>query len=221
MKNSLPRMLLARTIICMMPVAAFGQETSKNLPNKEANAVIALAGRRIDAPDTDPPRFPLKNVSIVRRRLADLLSAEHARALVCSAACGADLIALEEAERLGLRRRIVLPFPPKRFRETSVTDRPGDWGPVFDRLVAAAEAAGDLVILHSTGDGDDAAYAAANQVIIREAETLARAISDGTPLRLVAVIVWEGSARAGTDASGGLRNLATQAGFEERSLLTR
>src|SRR5437879_1306075 len=103
------------------------------------HAVIALGGRRIDAPDADPPRFPLKNVPIVRRRLAALLSAEHAEALVCSAACGADLIALEEAERLGLHRRIVLPFQPKRFRETSVTDRPGDWGSVFDRLVAAAE----------------------------------------------------------------------------------
>ena len=185
------------------------------------HAVIALAGRRIDAPDTDPPRFPLENVPIVRSRLAAFLSAERAEALVCSAACGADLIALEEAERLGLRRRIVLPFSPRRFRETSVTDRPGNWGPVFDRLVAAAEAAGDLVILHSTGQSDDAAYAAANQAIIREAQALARATSDGTPLRLVAVIVWEGSAREGTDASGGLKSLATQAGFEERSLLTR
>jgi hypothetical protein len=184
------------------------------------HAVIALAGRRIDAPDADPPRFPLKNVPIVRSRLAGLLSAEHAEALVCSAACGADLIALEEAERLGLRRRIVLPFPPKRFRETSVTDRPGDWGSVFDRLVAAAEAAADLVNLNSTGD-DNTAYAAANQTIIREAEALARATSDGPPLRLVAVIVWEGSARTETDASGGLRSLARQAGFEERSLLTR
>ena len=104
------------------------------------HAVMALAGRRIDAPETDPPRFPLKNVPMVRERLAALLAAEHAEALVCSAACGADLIALEEAERLGLRRRIVLPFPAKRFRETSVTDRPGEWGPLFDRLIASAEA---------------------------------------------------------------------------------
>jgi hypothetical protein len=221
MKNSTLRMLLAHISISMLPVAAFGQQTAKNPVNQETNSVIALAGRRIDAPDTDPPRFPLQNVPIVRRRLAALFSAEHAEALVCSAACGADLIALEEAERLGLRRRIVLPFPPKRFRETSVTDRPGDWGPVFDRLVAAAEAAGDLVILQSTGDDDDAAYAAANQAIIREAEALARPTSEATPLRLIGVIAWEGSAREGTDASGGLQKLATQAGFEERSLLTR
>jgi hypothetical protein len=35
------------------------------------------------------------------------------------------------------------------------------------------------------------------------------------------VIVWEGSAREGTDASGGLLTLAKQAGFEERSVLTQ
>ena len=50
--------------------------------------VIALAGRRIDAPDTNPPRFPLENVPMVRQRLADMFAAEHAEALVCSAACG-------------------------------------------------------------------------------------------------------------------------------------
>ena len=185
------------------------------------HAVIALAGRRIDAPDTDPPRFPLENVPIVRERIAALLSAEHAEALVCSAACGADLIALTEAERLGLRRRIVLPFPAKRFRETSVTDRPGDWGPMFDRLIALAEGANDLVILSGTGDDDDKAYAAATEAIIREAEALARGTSESIRLRRVVVIVWEGSARSGTDASGGLRTLATEAGFEDRTLLTR
>jgi hypothetical protein len=185
------------------------------------HAVIALAGRRIDAPDTDPPRFPLENVPIVRERIAALLSAEHAEALVCSAACGADLIALTEAERLGLRRRIVLPFQAKRFRQTSVTDRPGDWGPMFDRLIALAEGANDLVILSGTGDDDDKAYAAANEAIIREAEALARGTSESIRLRRVVVIVWEGSARSGTDASGGLRTLATEAGFEDRTLLTR
>jgi hypothetical protein len=42
-------------------------------------------------------------------------SPQSADALVCSAACGADLIALEEAERLGIRRCSVLPFSPDRF----------------------------------------------------------------------------------------------------------
>jgi hypothetical protein len=115
----------------------------------------------------------------------------------------------------------VLPFSPGQFRETSVTDRPGNWGPLFDRLVDAAKAAGDLVILSGTDDGDDAAYSAANRTIIREAEALARATLDCRRLRLVAVTVWEGSAREGTDASGGFLALAMKAGFEERSVLTK
>ena len=68
------------------------------------------------------------------------MAAERAAVLVCSVACGADLVALEAAERLGRRRRIVLPFAAERFRMTSVTDRPGDWGPMFDRMIAAADA---------------------------------------------------------------------------------
>ena len=88
-------------------------------------------------------------------------------------------------------------------------------------MIYAAEAARDLVVLDGKDGDEDAAYAAANQAIISEAETIARATGDGKPFRLVAAIVWEGSARAGTDASGGLLALAKLAGFEERSVATR
>ncbi|WP_448204974.1 hypothetical protein [Azospirillum sp. sgz302134] len=157
----------------------------------------------------------------MRRRLADLLAGERAEALVCSAACGTDLIALEEAERLGLRRHIVLPFAPERFRESSVVDRPGDWGPLFDRLIAAATASGDLVVLDDAGGTDDDAYAAANAAIIREAEALGKAAPEDGPRRMLAVIVWEGTPRPGTDATDGLRAIAAGAGFAERFVLTR
>jgi len=185
--------------------------------NQLMPAVVALAGRRMDATGTEPPRFPLENVPVVRKRLAAILAKESAMALVCSAACGADLIALEEAERLGLRRRIVLPFSPERFRETSVIDRPGNWGPVFDRLVTAARATGDLVVLEDAGDSDKA-YAAANKAIIDQAQMLAK--TGSAPRRMVAVVVWEGAARVGNDATQGFRDLGAKAGFEERSVTT-
>ena len=181
-------------------------------------AVVALAGRRVDGGDTSPPRFPLDAVPSVRRRIADLLGEERAVALVCSAACGADLLALEEAERLGLRRRVILPFSRNRFRETSVVDRPGDWGRLFDRLVAAAEEAGDLVVLSGNGGSDDVAYAAANSAIITEAQKLAQ---EDTRHRLVAAISWDGSARPSGDVTDQFRSLAARAGFEDRVILTR
>lgn len=189
--------------------------TDKNLPKE--SAIIALAGRRIDSVDTNPSRFPREAVPTVRRRLADLLVHERAVAIVCSAACGADILALEEAERLSIRRRIVLPFPADRFRLTSVVDRPGDWGQRFDRLVQAAAESGDLVVLSGDPDNGDAAYRAANEAILAEAETLAVE----TAHRLIAAIIWEGFARPTGDATAEFRSFAAEAGFEDRVILTQ
>jgi hypothetical protein len=156
--------------------------------------IAALAGRRIDAADAAAPRFPLANVGSVRERLEALLRAQGSAALVCSAACGADLIALDVAGMLGLRRRVVLPFAPERFRETSVTDRPGAFGPLFDRITGEVATAGDVVML-GLDEGDDATYAAANEAILNEAERLAGA----DPSDVIAIIVWEGRSRGEGD----------------------
>lgn len=102
--------------------------------------IIALAGRRIDPADAKETRFPLRNIGRVRTGIRALLKEKAVTALVSSAACGADLIALSEAGQLGLTRRVILPFERGRFRETSVTDRPGDWGTLYDEILDALEA---------------------------------------------------------------------------------
>ncbi len=79
--------------------------------------VIALSGRRIDAADALESRFPLANVEIVWRRIRSMLKEQATRVLVSSAACGADLIALSEANSLGIASRIVLPSSPERFKQ--------------------------------------------------------------------------------------------------------
>jgi hypothetical protein len=194
------------------------QETSVH-DRGAAPAIVALAGRRIDAPDAKPARFPLARVEAVGERVAKALRDLNARALVCSAACGADLVALEQAERLGLRRRIVLPFAADRFLVSSVTDRPGDWEAVFKREVAAAAAVGDLVVLDGK-EADERAYAAANDAIIEEAQALARATNGKPARRLIALLVWEGQARPGSDATDQFGKLAANAGFKVESVLT-
>ncbi len=176
--------------------------------------VLALAGRRIDPEGSDPARFPLSQVEAVRQRLNSLIVEERIGAIVCSAACGADLVALEEAGKLGIRRRVVLPFAKKRFRETSVVDRPGDWGEIYDRVIASVEARGDLVELPPTAGDEDEAYWAANETIIREAERI-----PGAGQRM-AIIVWEGSPCSKSDATDAFRRLAEEAGFSERVVLT-
>ena len=96
--------------------AAVGEQKVKAdaLRGFPVSAVAALAGRRIDAPDAKEARFPPANVARVRERIAAALREHDVVALVASAACGADLIALDEAAKLGIRRRIVLPFRASR-----------------------------------------------------------------------------------------------------------
>ena len=186
--------------------------------------VIALAGRRIDPPDARTARFPLSNVPMVREQLAALFVAVEPCALVCSAACGADLLALEAAQALGLRCRVVLPFDLRRFRESSVTDRPGDWGPVFDRIIDAVVSVGDLVVLEAT-PGDEQAYAAANETILREAHALAQQSASGiagrsAPGTVLAVLVWDGRTRGADDLTASFATAARRRGMATRDVAT-
>jgi hypothetical protein len=155
--------------------------------------IIALAGRRVDAADANKPRFPLQNVDLVRKRVRAMLENQEAAAVVCAAACGADLVALFEAGSLGIRRRIVLPAERKAFRESSVIDRPGDWGPLYDRVLDEVEAAGDLLIVKQPPG--DAGYSAANLAILDEAISLAKSLHVSTG----AALVWDGNSRGADD----------------------
>jgi hypothetical protein len=177
--------------------------------------VVAVAGRRIDAADAKTPRFPLRNVASVERDLDVLLSREGASALVASAACGADLIALTVAGRRGLRRRVVLPFDRNTFRDTSVTDRPGNWGPVFDRVLSELDRTGDVVTLDDVGDRNQA-YLAANAAILAEAETLARA----SGVEAMGLLIWEGASRGEDDVTAAFGDAARSRGWRVAEVRT-
>jgi hypothetical protein len=181
--------------------------------------VIALAGRRIDPSDADTPRFPLANAALVRERLRPVLGDPDARALVASAACGADLIALELAGTLRLRRVVVLPFDVERFRTLSVIDRPGDWGPVFDRVVDEVTARGDLIVLRAA-PSDEASFAAANDRILIEASRLAAERAPAT-CPVLALAVWEGSARGPGDTTAAFLASARARGLATADVSTR
>ena len=187
---------------------------------QHGGAVVALGGRRIDAEPTSTARFPFDQVDRVGMEIADRLRRTRAVALVCSAACGADLIALETAQQMGLPTRIVLPFSATRFRETSVVDRPHPdfWGSMFDRATSAARAHGDLIELDAV-EADDA-YSMANGVIIREARKLAGVKNQERSLRLIALVVWEGASRGPDDNTNKFVQLAQESGFRIEQVLT-
>jgi hypothetical protein len=147
----------------------------------------------VDAADAKQARFPLQNVGIVKARVGAMLENLGATAVVCSAACGADLIALSEAEFRGLRRRVILPFERKLFRDTSVIDRPGDWSGLYDKLLDAAEAAGDLIVLQNR-PGDEA-YSACIRAILDDAIALGRTVHEP----VTCVLIWNGVSRGNHD----------------------
>ena len=155
--------------------------------------ILALSGRRIDADDAEQVRFPLRNVERVRASVHVLLVEEGTTWLVSSAACGADLIALSEAGKLGIRRRVVLPFDREKFRESSVVDRPGEWGGLYDEIMGELGSTSDVVIVKAK-DGDDPFRATCGEILDE-----AVAIGEERRQSVGAVMVWDGNVRETPD----------------------
>jgi hypothetical protein len=184
----------------------------------DTKRILALAGRRIDPPGAES-RFPVASIPRVKSDLRERINS-RVEALICSAACGADLLALATADRMGVPYHIVLPFPTETFRKTSVVDRPGeDWGAIFDHVIGNAAQANRLL----TDDLDpesDASFRTTNRRIIE----LARAIGERADLvgemDLVAVVVWEGQSRGADDTTDHFLKLAKEGGFDVETILT-
>ncbi len=175
--------------------------------------VTALAGRRIDAKAAREKRFPPENESLVAKRIRNILRGTASTGVVSSAACGADILALECAGELRLTRRVVLPFPRERFRETSVADRGEEWGRRFDAILSSLDK-DDIVEMNLEGSEDDA-YAAANIRILDEAANTAAGQT------VIAMVVWNDLPRGGTaDLTDAFRKLALNREIETISVPT-
>jgi hypothetical protein len=177
--------------------------------------IVALAGRRIDSPDAKETRFPVENTRLVEQRIRSLFEQQRPQALVCSAASGADLLALEVAGDLQIERQIILPFPAEVFRNTSVVDRPGQWGERFDRVLKDLGPEEQVVSLdYSVRSGT--AYVATNQAILERAQLIASKTHEA----VLAVVVWNGASRGEQDATLEFRRAATATGLLTRDVST-
>ncbi len=176
--------------------------------------IASLAGRRIDAPGANPERFPHTLEAAVAHRIADTLTDLRVQALVCAAACGADLLALDAAARIGILARIVLPYAADEFRRTSVTDRGSAWGDDFDRLVGAAQARGDVRVL-GLDARDPGAYDKTNEAILDEAVALAGNDAAG----VIALAVWDADPGSGRpDHTAAFTDAARARGIAVRTI---
>lgn len=180
-------------------------------------SVVALVGRPIDEHDASAQRFPLTAVGDVRARLDRYMARVRPSAVVCSAASGADLLALDVAEARRVRCRVVMPYDRARYRQAVVRNRPGTWGPLFDRILGALPSE-DVIILTDGDDGSGGENASAvcdavHAAVLDQAAILAAAVApvarggrrtaadhgmSGAPgaesgaSGVVAVLVWEG-----------------------------
>jgi hypothetical protein len=177
-------------------------------------SVTAFAGRRVDARSARQIRFPPQNVRMVEEGIRECLR-KAVCVLVCSAACGSDLLALGIAGDLGIRRRVLLPFDRARFRETSVVDRPGNWGEIYDRVLDEVQHQRDLVVLDYE-QTDPAAYARTNAAIVDEALRISREQNKLAQ----ALVVWDGKSRGSDDLTAHFLDDARGKGMPILEVLT-
>lgn len=191
--------------------------------------IIALSGRRVDAEDAPVARFPLANQEEVRRRIGAVLDRHHPSAVVASAAAGADLLGQEEATARGIRHRVILPYDAERFRADSVADRPGEWGPRYDRMSQLANARNDLVVHPAPSPDEESAdaYRRAADAVLDEALALARAElaaegrEESPAMDVVAVAVWDGVPRGPDDFTAYFISQARARGIVVEQILTK
>ena len=152
---------------------------------------MVAAGRRVDAPDAQATRFPASNVDAVRQKIATFFAHEKPSALVCSGACGADLLALQVAGARHVKRYMVLGADVAEFRKSSVTDRPGNWGELFDQSIKASK-----VEVLKVPDGQEG-YLETNLKLLDRAQTIAK--QSGTTVE--ALVIWDEQSRGPDDVT--------------------
>ncbi len=153
--------------------------------------IIIEAGRRVDAPDAQVPRFPSSNVSGVSQRIRRLLGKQNPQAVVCSAACGADLLLLQVAGEMHVEQVVLLPSEPEAFRKSSATDRPGNWGELYDQVLTTARV--EILKLPEGQEG----YLETNLKLLDRGQQLAR--ENGVTAE--ALVIWNGISRGPDDVT--------------------
>ena len=177
--------------------------------------IVVLAGRRLDMPQANEKRFPLEMEEIVFVRIRNFFHNNNVKVLVSSAACGADLLAQKAARELKIQQHIILPFEREKFRRTSVVDRPGNWGKLFDEICDEVEREGNLIVLENFKNDDSEAYSAVTTEIIKRAKSL-----KSKNEKILAVAVWEGKAKDKNDETYSFLNEAKEQFIRFETILT-
>jgi hypothetical protein len=183
----------ARLLAAHLPEAVPDLEAILAIP-----PVLAVTGSMIDQPGRGTPRFPGGLEHAVREALRERLAAIAPVAVYGSAACGADILALELVREMGGETHVVLPFPPAEFRRASVDFAGGDWGERFERVLAGADSV--TVTSDHRASGSAATFDYANLVLTGMARLRAQVLD--TAARGLAV--WDPGAQGAAGGSASL-----------------
>ena len=148
--------------------------------------VAVFTGHMIDRPGRTSPRFPPQLEGAVRAAIRDRLRASGARIGYASAACGSDILFLEEILDLGGEAHVVLPYDRDQFLADSVEILPGsDWGERCRRVLERAEV---TTASHQRLAVGGISYDYANMFL----HGLATLRAEHLDTELVALAVWDG-----------------------------
>jgi hypothetical protein len=172
--------------------------------------VVVSAGRRIDASDAVALRFPQQNVLKVQSQIEEFLNHRRPTAVVSSGACGADLLVLQAALNISVPRHVLLPSSPDTFRESSVIDRPGNWGPIYDAVLKASEV--EVLSLPQGQEG----YLEINRRLLDKAQDL----SATHHVPITALVIWNGKSRGIDDVTAHFLDEATRRGIAVQEIST-
>ncbi len=158
-------------------------------------SIIVFSGHMVDQPDRPRLRFPQELEDRVRGALATRLKKYTNKIGYSGAACGSDILFLEEMLKQKSDVNIVLPSPPETFEKTSVDIIPNtDWQARFRRILD--EATSTIVVAKGSALANDVSYEYAN----RFQEGLATLRAQTLDTKLVHLAVWD---KAQGDATGG------------------
>ncbi|OQA33307.1 MAG: Adenylate and Guanylate cyclase catalytic domain protein [Betaproteobacteria bacterium ADurb.Bin341] len=124
--------------------------------------VAIFTGHMIDAPDRPEPRFPAHLEPAVSAAIGRCIRENHLGFAYCSAACGADILFIEQMLAQGGEVNIVLPFQREDFIRTSVAFAGQEWVERFER--ALARAASVSYCVEEGYLGDDLLFAHAGEL---------------------------------------------------------
>jgi len=156
--------------------------------------VAVFTGHMIDRPGRTPPRFPPRLEGAVRGAIRDRLERSGVRIGYASAACGSDILFLEEILARGGEAHVVLPYDRDQFLADSVEIVPGsDWGERLRRVLERAEV---TTASHQRLAVGGVSYDYANMIL----HGLASLRAEHLDTELVALAVWDG--RPGDGAGG-------------------